>query len=1215
NGSRVTVIDPSRANSSREEEGVYFTYPSSSETPAPRPQGGREYGGLTWTRPYIGVTIDGDHAFATLYSTKRTREAPGPGEMPDPLLGTTRLVCINLRTQQVLWDTDFGEPAAQMRKLDFWDRNFAFSGPPLVRGDRVYAGVGTSPIREEESRVLCLDRRTGLPVWQRFLASVNNFRHRGGYSASLVSRLTVLEEDRGVLIAHSNIGAIAALDAVTGQVRWLSKYPRTNLGGQEMGYAQIFSRPASPLVIHRGRIYALAQDAADLLIVDLATGAVQKEAPKVEIMLVNRPWKEFHRMVGRMGDYLVFGGAAASQDSCILHTVSGSTYGLTLTPTAGTGRGMIDGETLYLPHLNDGRGGLGIYHGQRHWQAFERSTLWWPLGEGGKGEGGNILRAGNYLVLASATRISLITDVEVVRAEYRRRLEQSPPNPAAWLDYGMLMRTNERWSEAARGYLNFIESVQGDAEWMGRAREVRTELHGIFLKLGHEAGGRKLPVDAAAHYKSARDFAWDGPTMSEATRLLAGACETVAETQSDPADRRSWARRAVEEYQELIRRSPPGFVKPADAMFWVPIRRLASTRIAGLLKRHGPEAYAGVARAADEELKRAGKDPAALRKMAEAFPDSPAALEALNRLADQAASQGRWNAAASTLRDMRFRLGDQWTPAQQIRLHETLEKAGDAERLEAELLRMEKLFKGSQRIGPDESSATVTEYLAKARPAAAALARRPAEAPVGSTATLSSWEAPIPPNGAFQLPVGWDLVAPGGLEPAKWSADLEFLSRGSSIELWNIRTKKRSWSAPHPGGWTGILYSEGVGGTMVAEVVDDSPAAKAGIKPGDIIRTIDGAPVTEENFDLATEGRAPGSKLVVDIKRGDESTRVELVPVAWPANYRPGIVGAIFTGEGTIVVAWEDLVAAFDLADGRQVWVNRPCRSRFVIRAVHGAADRILVHEHLVTDHLRSSFRVLGRQAAIAIPPEDQHGRIHGIDETDGSSVWAMGIRFDVATAVHHSIQFVGRPLDTHVGLLVSGFQGNVRVVDFIPVAVEDGKEGGRIGLSPSGGQQAPVWTLEPSTGTLWVIDSPMGGRLRLRGFTRPDYSPRGVEIALETYLDPQATGFSLASNADRVAVVSIGRQPGTPRFAMFSTRDGSLVAAHKVNEGPLKDRLMPGMAPPFERRMLPGLLAIEPDGRLLVYNEAKSASATTQRRATLTALSVAEGAFKIDWD
>jgi hypothetical protein len=420
------------------------------------------------------------------------------------------------------------------------------------------------------------------------------------------------------------------------------------------------------------------------------------------------------------------------------------------------------------------------------------------LGESGRGEGGNVVRAGNYLVFASASRITLITDVEVVRAEYRRRLEQSPPNPSAWLDYGLLMRTNERWSEAAKGYLNFIEAVQGDAEWMGRAREVRTELHGIFLKLGTEASGRKLPVDAAGHFIRARDFAWDGTTMTEATRLLAGACETVAETQADPAERRTWARRAVEEYQELIRRSPPGFVKPGDPMYWVPVRRLASTRIAGLLKRHGVEAYAGVARAAEEELKRAGKNPAALKAMADLYPDSAAAIDALNRLAEQSAGQGKWTAVASVLRDIRFRVGEQWTPAQQVRLHEALEKGGDAERLETELTRMERIFKGTLRIGPDENSPTIAEYVPKARAAAAALARRPAEAAVGSTATLSTWDATLPAAGAFQLPVGWDLSLPAGLS-RPLVADFEFRARppsscGTSVSACGRRHPGADWN-------------------------------------------------------------------------------------------------------------------------------------------------------------------------------------------------------------------------------------------------------------------------------------------------------------------------------------------------------------------------------------------------------------------------------------
>src|SRR5688572_6352441 len=243
------------------------------------------------------------------------------------------------------------------------------------------------------------------------------------------------------------------------------------------------------------------------------------------------------------------------------------------------------------------------------------------------GESGNVVRAGNYLLYASATKLSLYTDTEVVRAEYRRRLHQSPSSPAAWQEYGRLMRTNERWSEAARGYLNFITAVEGDPEWTGRSREVRTELHGIFLKLGGEAAAKKLHIDAVAHYGSARDFAWDGPTMAEATRLLAGACEIAAENQLDDAEKRAWVKRAVEEYQELIRRSPPGFVRPGEAMIWMPVARFASLRIAGLVKKYGPETYDGVARAAAEELRKAGKGPAALQSVVALYPDSPAAVE------------------------------------------------------------------------------------------------------------------------------------------------------------------------------------------------------------------------------------------------------------------------------------------------------------------------------------------------------------------------------------------------------------------------------------------------------------------------------------------------------------------------------------------------------------------------------------------------------------
>jgi len=154
-------------------------------------------------------------------------------------------------------------------------------------------------------------------------------------------------------------------------------------------------------------------------------------------------------------------------------------------------------------------------------------------------------------------------------------------------------------------------------------------------------------------------------------------------------------------------------------------------------------------------------------------------------------------------------------------------------------------------------------------------------------------------------------------------------------------------------------------------------------------------------------------------------------------------------------------------------------------------------------------------------------------------------------------------------------------------------------------------------SGTLWVVDGAVRGQTRLRSYVRPDYA-RGPEIGLEAYVDPAATGFSLAAAGDRVAVLSVSRLPGPVRLAVFNAKDGSLIAAHRPNDGPLKDRQTPAFTwGQAERKSLPGLVTLEPDGTVIVYNESKPPPgvAAAIRRASLSAMSVAEGSFKLEWD
>jgi len=65
-------------------------------------------------------------------------------------------------------------------------------------------------------------------------------------------------------------------------------------------------------------------------------------------------------------------------------------------------------------------------------------------------------------------------------------------------------------------------------------------------------------------------------------------------------------------------------------------------------------------------------------------------------------------------------------------------------------------------------------------------------------------------------------------------------------------------------------------GALVAEVTQDSPAAHAGIKEGDVISRINGQPVTDSNnLALTVSGEAPGTKLSFDILRDGKDVRLD----------------------------------------------------------------------------------------------------------------------------------------------------------------------------------------------------------------------------------------------------------------------------------------------------------------------------------------------------
>ncbi|GAB4233929.1 MAG: HhoA/HhoB/HtrA family serine endopeptidase [Elainellaceae cyanobacterium] len=74
-------------------------------------------------------------------------------------------------------------------------------------------------------------------------------------------------------------------------------------------------------------------------------------------------------------------------------------------------------------------------------------------------------------------------------------------------------------------------------------------------------------------------------------------------------------------------------------------------------------------------------------------------------------------------------------------------------------------------------------------------------------------------------------------------------------------------------------------GVLVLQVMEDSPAASAGMKAGDIIRKVNGAEVrTATDVQEQVEGSQVGELVAVEVLRGEETQMLQVRPIAYPTE-------------------------------------------------------------------------------------------------------------------------------------------------------------------------------------------------------------------------------------------------------------------------------------------------------------------------------------------
>jgi len=1130
-GTRIVAADPARVRGTSPSTGIYWMFPSGAALPRPLAAHARALQ-QRFTQPHVGPTLDGEHVYAAMFSPSRPADPNPQVQFQDFSFfeGPTSIKCFHVPTGKLVWDTDASPLVEEMRKLagipgqefDFDQRRFAFSSPVLVRGGRIYVGLTTSPSSEQVSRVLCLDRKTGSPLWCTFLASVRgDARHvmmmmQGGRGGAVFQ--TLLAEQGGMVYAQTNLGAVAALDGVTGNIVWLAKYPHPvpsarNFSGYNEG---VFSRPANWPLLWKGHLLVLPQDREDLLVYDRLTGRAI-DIPPLRVGNSEPGWKKVSHLVGLVGDDLVAGGDPTHvvrlrelirpDESWRQAQPKSNAHSLVNSKVAG-GRGTIEGNFVYLGVST----GLSIYDAN-NWKVLD--NLPWR----GDSAGGNLLAAGAYLVVGAPT-VSLYTDTETLKAEYVHRLHQSPPRAESLLEFGDVMRENQRFEEAAEAYLAFIRAAEGDPRHAERAGQVRGELHSIFLRRGEEAAALPDPALAFQHYSRAREFAPDAAAETEAIRRMA--------EQSEKLQR--W-KEAVALYQELIEKGRHQYYREAESV--VRLWEFARRKIDAIVQKT-PEAYAEVESRAAEALRKAGEGGAeAFRDVMDRFPNSGSAVEAWKKLLEAIRKDGKLEKLRSIFEEFKERFRKELDFQSRKELLDVLEKLGDRERLRFELARFAGRY-GAERMGGGEGGGETAKEYAERR-------LREVEAPAEAAG-----RGPLAKRGEVTAPAGEGNAAarlplrPAGVLPPGFAEHQELLAAGADVELWDLRENRRLWA-----------------------------------------------------FRPRGEGAPAESK---------------------PA---PRIVGAAFTRDYALAVAWEDAVASIDLPTGRLLWRFADLREGQSVRAFHAADGRLCLYEGRRSDRSTARFSppsgpgrarnlALLRQAeafADAVPPPGtpgEHERLLCLNDSSGEVAWARA--FESSAEQPGQATFLGAYLSEHAALLHWGPGG----WQYLLLSVLDGTPARpRDGLPP----QVMVHAADPSGRNLYYMAS-FGDQVQrvLRSLpldpARKDYRP--VEISLRSHLQQGHSLCSLGVGRDYLCVAAApSPQASEYRILVYQAADG---------KGPRTVALPEGRTLP--QNQAPRLM-VDDDGLLYVYNVPREgAGSGADARASLTAFRLErEGAIAVAWD
>lgn len=552
--------------------------------------------------------------------------------------------------------------------------------PPLVSGDTVYV-----PVHDRSGAiafsVAAYDLHTGKPKWRRLVCSsqqeVNMF---GNARMEFASSPLCLSD--GVLYGTSNLGVAFAVEAGSGEARWVASYdvvrmPTASLRGQQERVVYFMNN--APIAAE-GVVCMSPLDSPYVLGIDCETGRtlwrVQFDA-SVDGLANDVSWT-----CGVIDDEFILTGRGAvavkarpeGQLLAMQPKVRQLVPPQIFRQRSGgpvSGRCAVTADHFWLAR----RGSITGFDRAGNAVALDREI------RAPSYDGGNLLFVDGVVVSLRLNALEVFLDKGAVLAQVEQRYRHAPDDPAAILRLATLRSALLSAAATPRERRQVTELYRAGLEachkrGLHKSHPVRLALQRELYDQARAAAEMAIATSdgrALALLAEARDTAPDTRAWLSVQLLVLEQCATDNERLAIELDRLEQhaagatlqladGEQPVRAYVLYRRAQLPQ--RPAAAVaIWqelleaYPTARFhgstmasrARQAIAVLIERHGDDCYVAISARADRALEEAADDPEALRAIGIRFPNSAAAQQARTRVLDGAVARGELGIACEIL--------------------------------------------------------------------------------------------------------------------------------------------------------------------------------------------------------------------------------------------------------------------------------------------------------------------------------------------------------------------------------------------------------------------------------------------------------------------------------------------------------------------------------------------------------------------------------------